>query len=532
MAQQINEYPLMIDVQTGTLYRDFLSPIEVRPAAVKQGDTLRVVLYGVRQSIVDPKRPLEYADLPANVAIGIGELAAEPEQGVFKLTWDGDTTSNLNYNATVAEVQSALSGLASITSAGGVTVSGANGGPYRVTWTNVGNRNLITADTSAVYPPTSTSIYTSRAGTVSVSEIQAVVLERDIAAYTASFSNLDNAAVNITTIRNGATNVPEIQRVDVSTPLPYAGTFALTFDGVSTDALPYNIDSADLQIALEALGTIGANNVAVTGAFPQWDVSFIADMIGAQNVMTADASGLRVPVGKKADLDLATDGIAILVDGETSASATLEIEFPDFPQTYQFEVDVINDLIPSAPSSPTTLPTYYTEAEVDSLLALKANIASPTLTGTPAAPTASSGTNTTQIATTAFVTDAVAKQKEALQIACSDQVSDLSTGTAKVTFRMPFAMTLTAVRASVNTAPTGSTLVVDINEDTGGGPTTILSTKLSIDASEKTSTTAATPAVISDASLADDSAITIDIDQVGSTIPGKGLVVTLIGTRT
>ena len=35
-------------------------------------------------------------------------------------------------------------------------------------------------------------------------------------------------------------------------------------------------------------------------------------------------------------------------------------------------------------------------------LAAKAPVASPTLTGTPAAPTAAQGTNTTQIATTAF----------------------------------------------------------------------------------------------------------------------------------
>jgi len=41
-------------------------------------------------------------------------------------------------------------------------------------------------------------------------------------------------------------------------------------------------------------------------------------------------------------------------------------------------------------------------------LSTKANIASPTFTGTPAAPTASAGTNTTQLATTAFVTTAVA----------------------------------------------------------------------------------------------------------------------------
>jgi hypothetical protein len=115
----------------------------------------------------------------------------------------------------------------------------------------------------------------------------------------------------------------------------------------------------------------------------------------------------------------------------------------------------------------------------------------------------------------------------AIGIACSDETTALTTGTAKATFRMPYAMTLTAVRASVNTAPTGSVLTVDINE----AGTTILSTKLTIDASEKTSTTAATPAVISDSALADDAEITIDIDGVGSTIAGKGLKVWLIGTR-
>jgi len=42
----------------------------------------------------------------------------------------------------------------------------------------------------------------------------------------------------------------------------------------------------------------------------------------------------------------------------------------------------------------------------------KADIASPTLTGTPAAPTAAADTNTTQIATTAFVTTAIAAEVE------------------------------------------------------------------------------------------------------------------------
>tara|TARA_R110002096_G_scaffold268739_1_gene462563 strand:- start:286 stop:717 length:432 start_codon:yes stop_codon:yes gene_type:complete len=113
-------------------------------------------------------------------------------------------------------------------------------------------------------------------------------------------------------------------------------------------------------------------------------------------------------------------------------------------------------------------------------------------------------------------------------IACSDETSDLETGTNVVRFRMPYTFTLTAVRASVNTAPTGSVLTVDINE----GGSTILSTKITIDASETTSTTAATPPVISDSSLADDSIIGIDIDGIGSSNAGTGLKVTLIGYKT
>lgn len=114
------------------------------------------------------------------------------------------------------------------------------------------------------------------------------------------------------------------------------------------------------------------------------------------------------------------------------------------------------------------------------------------------------------------------------EYAISDELTALTTGTNKLTFRMPHGMTVTEVRASVLTAPTGATVVVDINE----GGVSILSTKLSIDATEKTSTTAATAPVISDATLADDAEITVDIDQVGSTIAGAGLKIVLIGYRT
>jgi len=113
-----------------------------------------------------------------------------------------------------------------------------------------------------------------------------------------------------------------------------------------------------------------------------------------------------------------------------------------------------------------------------------------------------------------------------IQLACSDETTALTTGTAKMSFRMPHGMTLSEVRASVTTAPTGSVLTVDINEGAS-----ILSTKLTIDIGSKTSTTSAIPPVLSQIVLIDDAEITIDIDTIGSTIAGTGLKVTLIGRR-
>lgn len=131
-------------------------------------------------------------------------------------------------------------------------------------------------------------------------------------------------------------------------------------------------------------------------------------------------------------------------------------------------------------------------------------------------------------ATAASTYGTIAQAKaEYLVLAASDETTALTTGTSKITFRMPYAFTVSAVRASLTTAQTsGSILTVDVNES----GTTILSTKLTIDNTEKTSTTAATAAVISDSSLADDAEITIDIDQVGDGT-AKGLKITLIGTR-
>jgi hypothetical protein len=68
-------------------------------------------------------------------------------------------------------------------------------------------------------------------------------------------------------------------------------------------------------------------------------------------------------------------------------------------------------------------------------------------------------------------------------------------------------------------------VTVDVND----GGATMLSTKLTVDANEKTSTTAATPAVLSDTTVANDAELTFDIDTAGT--GAKGLKVWLYGIR-
>jgi len=128
------------------------------------------------------------------------------------------------------------------------------------------------------------------------------------------------------------------------------------------------------------------------------------------------------------------------------------------------------------------------------------------------------------VATKNYVDD----NKFAITIAASDETSDLTTGQNVVTFRMPYAMTLTDVRASVTTAPVGSTILVDVKQNASSIFTTNV---LSIDSTERTSTTAATAANITTTALGDDGEITVGIGQVGSTTAGAGLKITLIGTK-
>jgi hypothetical protein len=136
----------------------------------------------------------------------------------------------------------------------------------------------------------------------------------------------------------------------------------------------------------------------------------------------------------------------------------------------------------------------------------------------------------TNAVTSSFASTAslATKPELTMTVAVSDETTALTTGNAKLTFRAPYAMTLTQIpRSSVSQSSSSGLVTVDINES---GTTILGASKLSIDATEKTSTTAATPTTLADTSIADDAEITIDIDAAGT--GAKGLKVVLYYVKT
>ena len=125
-------------------------------------------------------------------------------------------------------------------------------------------------------------------------------------------------------------------------------------------------------------------------------------------------------------------------------------------------------------------------------------------------------------------------KEETLIIAASDEVTPITAG-LKLTFRMPFLMALTEVRASLSTAQTsGTQFGVDVRVDgntvhhaSPGVPRPIL-----LDNGEKSSTTALHQVVVNPDlnALFDDSEVTIWVTQLGDGT-AKGLKVTLKGIR-
>ena len=89
----------------------------------------------------------------------------------------------------------------------------------------------------------------------------------------------------------------------------------------------------------------------------------------------------------------------------------------------------------------------------------RAPLASPTFTGTPAAPTATAGTNTTQIATTAFVNTAISGKANSEDVYTKSEINNMLTG----------AMNYKGTKATVSALPDSGNVTGDVWHVTADG---------------------------------------------------------------
>ena len=109
-----------------------------------------------------------------------------------------------------------------------------------------------------------------------------------------------------------------------------------------------------------------------------------------------------------------------------------------------------------------------------------------------------------------------------LIVAVTDEVYPLVIGTP-MTFRMPFAVTLSAIpRASLTTASTSGDVILDFKLN---GSSVLGANKLLIDANEKTSVTAATPTTLATTAVPDDSEMSFTITSAGTGAKGLKVVI-------
>lgn len=119
-----------------------VSPFDV----IREGPLLRTMT-GAR-IVADPGYTGVGPLVPGTSEVQTVTVTGGPTGGNFQLTFDGETTVAIGYNSPAADVQGALNALPNLA---GVTVSGAGGGPYTVTFpASMGNVPQMTGDGSGL----------------------------------------------------------------------------------------------------------------------------------------------------------------------------------------------------------------------------------------------------------------------------------------------------------------------------------------------------------------------------------------------
>jgi hypothetical protein len=271
-----------VDLDSKALVDSPSSPALATIAPFYTGDVETLRLYFLRKSTVF-QNPYNFSDLTGyGVSVGAGLIASEPTDGVWTISYGGQTTTTLAYNATAIQVAAALNSLSTITAAGGVAVSGDVATRFQVRFNNVGTRTDFTTNLEDL-TPTTTQILTTRVAGSSTAR-QIVYLELAQAPNAQAGLAVKNTPItlNLEVLQPGGEFYSASQLVTFS-DRPLSGSFTFSAPAVSKI---YD-SSVSLSEGLITTTTNHGYSVGTVVSLSNFDVPVVGD---ADSILVSGSS--------------------------------------------------------------------------------------------------------------------------------------------------------------------------------------------------------------------------------------------------
>jgi len=313
----------------------------------------------------------------ASLKLGIGYLDGKPTDGQFKLTTSTGTSTAISFNATTAQVATAISAIAgncTVTTYGSVT-----NGAWVITAVTANTALSFGGSSFTLFPTSSVLINTRRYPAVSVNAQQIIQLSRNPAVYSDTFTAASTVGVvSLTQLQvgsSGTTGTNQTWRLSVG-PDAEGGNIVLNYGANSTTGIAIGATAASFSEALSAVTGIGSGNISVQAGNNQGDytISFVRNL-GQQNVTTVlslDSSAVVFGKFFQTTVTMATSELDELYAeaGTSTITPKLEIELTQSgtPKTiYQGDITIRKDVITTGAAVPAAAAGYYTKAECDAL---------------------------------------------------------------------------------------------------------------------------------------------------------------------
>ena len=328
-------------------------------------------VYPFRLRVLERNESGAYTDAvlsSPSFSLGIGNIDAVATDGQFKLTTTTGTSTAISFNATTAQVLSAVSAIA-----GNVTVTtyGDSGSAWIITAATANTALSFGALPFTLFPTAAVQVNTRRVPTASVYAQQIVSLSRNPAVFSSSFTAVSGTGVALTNIQEGSASLNETYALTIGNDV-YGGSYSLAYGDYSV-ALAYNQTADSTAPILSAITGIGSGNISVVSDSKRGLIISFINALGLQNVATAltlDSTGIQTYSWYTSTVTMSTSEMEELFNeaGTDTITPTLEIEMTESGQTktlLQYTTSISKDLILTGALVPADLALYYTAAQVN-----------------------------------------------------------------------------------------------------------------------------------------------------------------------